>query len=96
MKYADGRHVAIGDRVRLWGDEYGTVVCSIDTAPAWSTLSDVEVLHPHGLLPYQESGKISKKGVVFTCHVKGSKPGQQADATVTETKNNGSVHFVVP
>jgi len=37
-----------------------------------------------------------KKGVVFTCHVKGSKPGQQADATVTETKNNGSVHFVVP
>src|SRR5690242_13694334 len=37
-----------------------------------------------------------KKGVVFTCHVKGSKPGQEADATVTETKDNGSVHFVVP
>jgi poly(3-hydroxybutyrate) depolymerase len=37
-----------------------------------------------------------KKGVVFTCHVKGSKPGQQADATVTETSNKGAVHFVVP
>ncbi len=37
-----------------------------------------------------------KKGTVFTCHVKGSKPGQEADATVTVTKDNGSVHFVVP
>jgi hypothetical protein len=31
MKYADGRRVAIGDRVKLWEDEYGIVVCSIDT-----------------------------------------------------------------
>ena len=31
MQYADGRHVAVGDRVRLWDGEYGLVVCSIDT-----------------------------------------------------------------
>ena len=37
-----------------------------------------------------------KKGVTFVCHVKGSKPGQQADANVTETSNKGAVHFVVP
>ena len=32
MKYANGRSVALGDRVRLWEGQYGTVVCSIDTA----------------------------------------------------------------
>src|SRR5260370_9045724 len=31
MKYANGRHVTVGDRVKLWDDEYGIVVCSIDT-----------------------------------------------------------------
>ena len=31
MKYSDGRTVAVGDRVKLWDDQYGTVVCSIDT-----------------------------------------------------------------
>jgi len=31
MKYADGRIVAVGDRVKLSDDEFGTVVCSIDT-----------------------------------------------------------------
>ncbi len=31
MKYADGRRVTVGDRVKLWDDEYGIVVCSIDT-----------------------------------------------------------------
>ena len=31
MKYADGRRVSIGDRVKLWEDQFGTVVCSIDT-----------------------------------------------------------------
>ena len=30
MKYADGRDVAVGDRVKLWQDQCGTVVCSID------------------------------------------------------------------
>jgi hypothetical protein len=31
MKYGDGRHVAVGDRVKLWDDQFGIIVCSIDT-----------------------------------------------------------------
>jgi hypothetical protein len=31
MKYQNGRVAAVGDRVRLWKNQYGTVVCSIDT-----------------------------------------------------------------
>jgi len=31
MKYTDGQEVRLGDRVALWGDCHGTVVCSIDT-----------------------------------------------------------------
>jgi hypothetical protein len=31
MKYANGQHVAVGDRVELWRDRQGIVVCSIDT-----------------------------------------------------------------
>jgi hypothetical protein len=31
MKYADGRLVAVGDRVKLSSTQPGTVVCSIDT-----------------------------------------------------------------
>jgi len=32
MKYRDGREVRVGDRVQLWKNHYGTVVCSIDSA----------------------------------------------------------------
>jgi WD40 repeat protein len=47
MKYPDGRPVAVGDRVKLWDNEYGVVVCSIDTdaytedypKAAWSYLN---------------------------------------------------------
>jgi hypothetical protein len=47
MKYSDGQRVAVGDRVKLWDDEYGTVVSSIDTGEfteeypkaAWAYLS---------------------------------------------------------
>jgi hypothetical protein len=31
MKYPDGRHIALGDRIQLWKGQTGTVVCSIDT-----------------------------------------------------------------
>jgi hypothetical protein len=31
MRYLDGREVRLGDRVKLWEDAYGVVVCSIDT-----------------------------------------------------------------
>lgn len=30
MNYPDGSKVMIGDRLKLWEDCYGTVVCSID------------------------------------------------------------------
>ena len=31
MKYADGRHVPVGDRAKIPDVDYGIVVCSIDT-----------------------------------------------------------------
>ncbi len=31
MKYSDGRRVAVGDRVKLWNSQHGTIVCSIDS-----------------------------------------------------------------
>ena len=31
MLFPDGVYVKLGDKVRLWNDSYGTVVCSIDT-----------------------------------------------------------------
>jgi hypothetical protein len=30
MKYANGNIAKMGDRVRLWKDYFGTIVCSID------------------------------------------------------------------
>ena len=37
-----------------------------------------------------------RKGVKFKCQVKGSKEGQQAEATVTQTDDSGRVRYVVP
>ncbi len=37
-----------------------------------------------------------RKGYSFSCHVLGSKPGQESDAKVTETDDQGDVHFNVP
>jgi hypothetical protein len=31
MKYSNGQKVRVGDKVNLWGNCSGTVVCSIDT-----------------------------------------------------------------
>jgi hypothetical protein len=31
MKYPDGQHVRLGDKVKLWAGAEGVVVCSIDT-----------------------------------------------------------------
>jgi len=31
MKYPNGQEVRVGDRVKLWDDQPGTVVCSIET-----------------------------------------------------------------
>jgi len=30
MKYLNGRDVTVGDRVKLWDDQPGVVVCSLD------------------------------------------------------------------
>ncbi len=30
MKYANGQEVRLGDKVRLWSNCYGVVVCSMD------------------------------------------------------------------
>ena len=31
MKYPNGQEVRVGDRVKLWDNQRGTVVCSIET-----------------------------------------------------------------
>lgn len=30
MNYSDGRIIKVGDRVELWPNKYGVVVCSVD------------------------------------------------------------------
>ena len=37
-----------------------------------------------------------RKGGTFTCRVKGSKPGEDAIATVTQTDGEGRVRYRVP
>lgn len=37
-----------------------------------------------------------KKGVVFTCRVRGSKRGQEAIATVTQTDDRGRARYRIP
>ena len=64
MKYGDGSRVAIGDRVKLWADQYGVVVCSIDTGEytkaypkaAWSYLHSGVLIKTDdgGLFHYNE------------------------------------------
>ena len=31
MKYPNGQEVRVGDKIKLWDDQPGTVVCSIET-----------------------------------------------------------------
>jgi hypothetical protein len=42
MKYRTGRDVRLGDRIRLWQGELGTVVCSIDTGEFTSEYPEAE------------------------------------------------------
>ena len=37
-----------------------------------------------------------RKGVKFTCEVRGSKPGEEAEAKVTQVDDQGRVRYVVP
>ncbi|WP_374339322.1 hypothetical protein [Methyloversatilis sp.] len=42
MKYADGQEVCLGDRIRLGSDDYGVVVCSIDSGQYSSQYPEAE------------------------------------------------------
>ena len=53
MKYSDGRAIAVGDRVRLWDDQYGVVVCSIDTG-------EFNTDYPKNTWAYLKSGILIK------------------------------------
>jgi hypothetical protein len=60
MKYPNGQQVSLGDRVKLWKNQYGTVVCSIDT-------SEFTQDYPQNEWEYLKSGVIIKAdtGEVF-------------------------------
>jgi|HubBroStandDraft_6_1064221.scaffolds.fasta_scaffold2274761_2 hypothetical protein len=62
MNYDSGRRVAVGDRVKLWKGQYGTVVCSIDT-------KEFTPEYPATEWEYLNSGIIIKTdaGDVFHC-----------------------------
>lgn len=64
MKYTDGQEFRLGDRVKLGGDAYGVVVCSMDTGEytdshpeaQWGYLKcGVMIEFPmYGLIHYEE------------------------------------------
>ena len=64
MKYPNGEDVRLGDKVNLWGEAEGVVVCSVDTSEysaaypeaEWSYLKfGVLILSPQaGLIHYIE------------------------------------------
>ena len=60
MKYFDGRRVALGDRVKLWNSQHGTVVGSIDTG-------EFTKEYPKAQWSYLKSGIIVKtdSGEIF-------------------------------
>jgi hypothetical protein len=60
MKYPNGQDVRIGDRVKLWDDQPGTVVCSIET-------EDFSQEYPKAEWGYLKQGIIVKtdSGEVF-------------------------------
>ena len=59
MKYPDGRPVALGDRVKLWEEQYGTVVCSIDTGEFTKEYPDAEWAYlKTGIIVKADSGEV--------------------------------------
>ena len=49
MKDCNGRDIRLGDRVKLWKGQYGTVVCSIDHA-------EYSAAYPEAAWSYLKSG----------------------------------------
>jgi len=59
MKYCDGTHVALGDRVRLWESMFGTIVCSIDDDEYTPEFSRADWGHVgHGVVIKADDGQI--------------------------------------
>lgn len=49
MNYADGQEVKLGDRVKMWEDDCGIVVCSLDT-------DEYSAAYPKENMEFLESG----------------------------------------
>jgi hypothetical protein len=59
MKYADGQSVALGDRVKLWDNLCGTVVCSIDTGEFTKEYTEAEWAYlKSGVIVKADSGEV--------------------------------------
>ena len=58
MKYANGRSIAVGDRVKLWSNQRGTVVCSLDTNEFTSEYPEIEWAYlKSGIVVKTDSGE---------------------------------------
>ncbi len=59
MKYRNGREVRVGDRVQLWKNHRGTVVCSIDSGKYSKDYPEAEWDYlKHGVLIQMDTGAI--------------------------------------
>lgn len=56
MNDCNGREVRLGDRVKLWDGEHGTVVCSIDAG-------EYSADYPEAEWSYLQSGVLIKSGM---------------------------------
>ena len=57
----------------------GLVAASVDSFSDWSGGFDLEILHPHGLLPYDRSRNVSSRGIIFTSYDYNEVLGDQGD-----------------
>ena len=59
MKYPNGQEVRVGDRVKLWDNQRGTVVCSIETGEFSKDYPKTEWGHlKSGILVKTDTGEI--------------------------------------
>lgn len=59
MKYCDGRTIHLGDRVQLWKDKFGTIVCIIADSLFSDEFSQVDwAFLQKGLLIKTDDGQL--------------------------------------
>jgi hypothetical protein len=59
MKYPNGHDVRVGDRVKLWRGQPGTVVCSIETGDFSTEYPKTEWAYlKHGIIVKTDSGEV--------------------------------------